>query len=318
MTAALEARYRRALRWYPRRWRADNEDAILGVLLDGATERDRPRAAEVLDLAANGLRARLEPLDRMLPSTVRDRASDLALGLGFGVAFVLLLMQEWAPWATSVEPWIPAPAGVGPFAGWGGLLYSVWVTAFLLIVSGFSRTGRWLLVASIPFSILLVSFASTTEWQRPPALALAAMGSLALITALGRPLARRTSWLPLALAALVTLASVIFSFVSNVEVTTRVTAVEAWRGLIFGNGAGEWYLWALITLAAIAAIARRWSWFGAAALLSVPWLGICLVQLIDSGHSLLLVGVILLVFAVFVAMCAWHARGYRLVIQRVH
>lgn len=37
----LEIRYRQALRWYPRSWRAANADAVVGVLLDVADAEGR-------------------------------------------------------------------------------------------------------------------------------------------------------------------------------------------------------------------------------------------------------------------------------------
>ena len=50
---ALEQQYRTALRWYSTNWRLQNEDAMLGTLLDAAEGEDRvtPRKRELANLA---------------------------------------------------------------------------------------------------------------------------------------------------------------------------------------------------------------------------------------------------------------------------
>lgn len=57
----LEDRYRRLLRWYPRSWRAELEEVMLGTLLDAAEHRGdaRPRPAEAWSLRVNGAGERL-------------------------------------------------------------------------------------------------------------------------------------------------------------------------------------------------------------------------------------------------------------------
>ena len=62
MTASsgLEQGYRRLLAWYPRAFRRDHADEILGVLMAGAGEgQRRPRLAEAADLLWSGLKMRL-------------------------------------------------------------------------------------------------------------------------------------------------------------------------------------------------------------------------------------------------------------------
>jgi hypothetical protein len=57
----LERRYRRLLRVYPRWYRAEREDEILGVLMDRATpEQGRPTAWDTFDLVWAGLGRRLQ------------------------------------------------------------------------------------------------------------------------------------------------------------------------------------------------------------------------------------------------------------------
>ncbi|MEO3854945.1 hypothetical protein [Acrocarpospora sp. B8E8] len=57
---ALEARYRRLLRWYPQAHRAMHEEEMLGVLMAGAEPgRTRPKVAESADLIRGAVRIRL-------------------------------------------------------------------------------------------------------------------------------------------------------------------------------------------------------------------------------------------------------------------
>jgi len=57
-----EAAYRRWLRWYPREFRREHADELLGVLLAETGPDDRgPRPVECLDLVRGGLSMRLRP-----------------------------------------------------------------------------------------------------------------------------------------------------------------------------------------------------------------------------------------------------------------
>jgi hypothetical protein len=57
----LERRYRRLLALYPRAFRCDHEEEMLGVLLAGAGGRRYPGVAEVLDLFRSATWARFRP-----------------------------------------------------------------------------------------------------------------------------------------------------------------------------------------------------------------------------------------------------------------
>lgn len=54
----LSQQYRRALRWYPKRWREEHEEALIGVLLDQAEAQGRNRISRTdrRDLIRHGLR----------------------------------------------------------------------------------------------------------------------------------------------------------------------------------------------------------------------------------------------------------------------
>lgn len=78
----VEAAYRRWLRWYPRQFRREHADELLGVLLAGTGPDCRgPRPVECLDLVRGGLSMRLRP--RVSRS---DRAGFAAVRLMYLVA----------------------------------------------------------------------------------------------------------------------------------------------------------------------------------------------------------------------------------------
>jgi len=61
-SADLERRYRRWLRWYPKSFRHDHEEEMLGVLMAGArADQGRPELTECVALMASALGVRLRP-----------------------------------------------------------------------------------------------------------------------------------------------------------------------------------------------------------------------------------------------------------------
>jgi len=325
VTPALEARYRRALRWYPASWRAANEDVIVGTLLDGAEGRVAPRAGELANLVVHGMVARVAPLGRVLPASVRNAASTLALGFGFGLAVVMLVMQEWAPWATEIPTYYPTPSATepvlmelaGPFSGWGGVLYLAWVAAFVLFALGLTIVARWLLVATVPFSVLIVlAHDGIDVWFRPTSEGLVILGSLALIVAIGRPFSRRTSWLPFAAVALYAGLGVLLPLLRNVEITTRLDPRSMWNFVDVTQSIFAWTIYIIAGTILIALAARQWKWAGAMVVVSLPLVGVSLARLVDNGYdgsAVVLIGVVALGVGAIVAA---RMSGLRLVVVR--
>ena len=317
MSPSLEQRYRRALRWYPSKWRAANGDVIVGTLLDGAEGRETPRRGELVNLAANGLLTRFSAIANLLPAGVRDRASSVALGFGTGVVLVMLVVQEWAPWATP-DPYYPAPANaIGPFHGWGGVLYCVWVVSFVLASVGASRAARVVLATSIIFAIALSGMYTDSWWLRPTNFALAVLGALAFIVAMGNPRGFRGGRVFMLASAIFGAGWVLVPFARNVEWTTLVTPREIWSMAVYGSGNGPMLMFWLLVFAVVAFIARKWSWFGALALLATPWVGLALATLSrqTGGGELVLAGA-LVAGCIVAALVILYVRGYRVAIVR--
>lgn len=77
----LERQYRKAVSWFPRAWRRENEDALIGLLLDQADGQGRVRvsAADRRNLAWNGLRQRVAATPIVLIGAVFVLVAVLAL-----------------------------------------------------------------------------------------------------------------------------------------------------------------------------------------------------------------------------------------------
>lgn len=82
---SLETQYRALLRWYPRAWRAANEEVVLGTLLDTAEARGRarPTRSEAWSLRMNGLGERFS-------TSFAAIAAVLAIGTSFAGVTLLI------------------------------------------------------------------------------------------------------------------------------------------------------------------------------------------------------------------------------------
>lgn len=152
----LEARYRRLTRWYPRTWRAANEDAFVGTLLDVADAEGRaaPTRQERLDIVGHAVSARL---DRIVVPHVRDAGSTIALTMGTGFALAEFLVSSWAPWIHGN----PAPESlvqVGLFRDTGFVFAALWLVALAAALA-----GRWA-VGRIALTVCILAAVVTPYW----------------------------------------------------------------------------------------------------------------------------------------------------------
>jgi hypothetical protein len=152
----LEQQYRGALRWYPKKWRTANEDAMVGTLLDIADDNERfmPARGELANLRANGLGERLGSLGRILPSSVRSRTGVWMLGLGSAISLVGLFFAGWTfaeVDGTYRQVWTLGELAKNIVAGQG--LYLVWIAAAVAASFGARRVSMWIVLATIPVSI---------------------------------------------------------------------------------------------------------------------------------------------------------------------
>jgi hypothetical protein len=91
--AELERGYRRLLAWYPKEFRRENGQEILGVLLARARDgQRRPGLAESADLIRNGLWMRLRPGVPRSARTVRAAVRLMYAGAAASTANLIMLL----------------------------------------------------------------------------------------------------------------------------------------------------------------------------------------------------------------------------------
>ena len=279
MSAVLEARYRAALRWYPRAWRAENADAIVGTLLDQAEAdgRSTPLRGELRNLASSGMSRRFESL---APQVVRDRVAAITLAIGFGGALIMFLFGEWAPFATRgpFNQWMsltpgeysaPSSVGFGPFASVLVIVYGLWIVAFVLVLLRFSRTAIAALLVTLP----VLAWARTLRFDdigslQPTTFTLLVFGGLAVLASIGRParVGRRT----LVAVAAASVATAVTWMLAGPITTLHEGRIlpSSMLVVLFAPAIGG----LLLIAAGIAGAAGRRAWSVSALVAASPWL----------------------------------------------
>jgi len=93
----LERAYRRLLAWYPRKFRHENEQEILAVLIAGAPPgQRRPGLAEAADLIRSGLWLRLRPSVPRSARTVRAAVKLMYAGAAVSTVNLIILLAVFA------------------------------------------------------------------------------------------------------------------------------------------------------------------------------------------------------------------------------
>jgi len=284
MSNDLERRYRRLLRAYPRRWRAERGEELLAVLLAEAADsgRCRPSQAEVVDLALNGLTARGREAMRPFSAKLRARVAALSLAGGAALAAVCLACGE----LSLIKGPVPAVsyrsmATFGPFLTLGALLYLGWLAVLLLTAAGRLRpsanTGLVLLLLSGG-----VAASSITARSHPVAAAPVYVpllfAALSVPFCLGRVELTRAGRRRLAAGSAVLGGALVWVAAPRAGQEAFGTEDPRWvfyRG--WGHGiqliSRDTWILVLIALTAAALVSRRRpGWFTAVLVAALPWL----------------------------------------------
>jgi hypothetical protein len=266
----LEAPYRRALRWYPKKWRAANEDAVIGTLLDQAEgeNRIRPARGELSDLRAGAVITRIGPLGR-IPAPVRDRAAALAFGLGGGIAIATLVAMVTQK-ATAQRPFFEGVPTIGPFFGWGFVYYLVWAIALIAGFAGSRWAARTIAFAAIVIAIgLRLSPANQYFDHAPTTTTLVFIGMQTLLSLAGNPFRSHTGRLWIAAGTACWAAFIGFTLWYQHATLGGV----AGRTDPFIGPLWQWLYWIApfaLVLALVLRGARQSPWAGAILILLVP------------------------------------------------
>jgi len=320
MSGELEQRYRRALSWYPRRWRDANEDAVVGTLLDVADESGErtPSKSDLRSLRLHGLAAHFTFLGRILTPAIRDRVSAIALGTGFALsawaAFFEVANARGLDRFSSLSGHGTATT-FGPFVSLGIILYLTWLIAFTTSFLGRPWLLRLLLVATIPAAIVARVVSEQLGMNLfPSTTTVLLLEMFALLALLGtpRPTARWRIWIGLSAVVAVALITWVlrgtYGFLDtgdNVTYFGRYFFFQA--GPIGGVIAG--YCAAGAGVAILCLLLQRWTWAAVVTISMLPWFALYLSR--DPGDFAFWTAAAI-VLAVVAMAIALRARGLRI------
>lgn len=297
---SLEQSYRRLLRAYPRRWREEHGEELLGVLLELAPDdQTGPTGREALDLIWNGLRARSAGAIDWLPVNLRERVGLLSLGGGAALSAYCLLFGEYV---------VPEERGsallrLGPIYSAGSLLYAAWVAATVLAVTGLLKRLRRVagLLMSLVALLIGVHILSPGLVTMPPLHLLGLLGGLSGLGLLTPRTPKRADRAMLGLTA-ATLGVGICSMSAGVLLNGG-GGYTFYRWTIPNLADGSWLIAAAIMMSGAIASLRRPGWALATAVASVPWICFALLFVIRNGPhaepAILFLGAVLVVGMLF-------------------
>ena len=317
MSAVLENQYRRTLRWYPSSWRAQNEEAVIGTLLDVAEgeNRSQPRLSEQLNLAVNGLLTRI---GIFLPAGVRDGVAGVALATGTAFAATYFVFVDWTPWtAADRAKFLPSNHNFGPFVNMGVILCALWGLGFLLAVFGRYQFTRVIMVISIlaAVAIPVVSRLPFAGWNPPSSTNLGFLGLLAAFSLIGTPRhrVRLAGGTGIALAILVALYEQSGAF-NRFYMGDRAF----WERIVYSTNLGQWLVAAFLVAVGFALAGRR-ATAAVIAISTLPWAAAWLVGIAVTEYSKVatLSGVALLIAGlVTVGIAVLKRSGFEIIIRR--
>ncbi|RNI21682.1 hypothetical protein [Flexivirga caeni] len=91
---SLERRYRRLPKCYPASYRADHEEEMISVLIDGAASgQEHPKPAESADLVRHGLGERLARLGDQIPGPWERKHAKAMFPIRLGIALWLCVLS---------------------------------------------------------------------------------------------------------------------------------------------------------------------------------------------------------------------------------
>lgn len=180
--------YQQLMRWYPADWRERNSEALIGVMLDQADERNHsgPSFADRASIILGGLR------ERLLSPGRRNGRTVSVLGLGTAFAALYLYYVAWSP-SVSIA------GAIWPFSNSLVIPASLMGLAFAVSMTPWTRVARFLALASALSAISIGILGAWFGWQGPSWYTVALFAGFALLGALP---SQRTSTLFFALLGL--------------------------------------------------------------------------------------------------------------------
>jgi hypothetical protein len=167
--SVLAARYRVLLLAYPRAYRRQRGEEILGTCLEAASgDQAWPSPGDAFDLLRHGSRERLRLSFDHRPAQLLRMVAVPAMAMSASFALVAVVFGELPVWGS--DPGLNANQfGYGPFETTGVWAYAFALAATLALVAGRTRASRRL--AALVCVAVAVSFllAGPNVWGRPNA-----------------------------------------------------------------------------------------------------------------------------------------------------
>ena len=237
--SALESQYRRLLRWYPKQWRARNEAAVTGALLDKAENEGRtaPTFDDRASLALGGLHERFLRVER--PSVVTVAA--------FGAAAAFSI---WYVSIISWSPQIPAYAGtLGSFSNPAVTTGVVYLVALALVLARRVQLARITAIVGVLWAITLLVLNLSLGWMGPGESASALFVGFGIVAALGV-----SRWRELAAFVVAIVAAGLSVATAQIAVMTYpfVFVAQFWIATVIAIAAGA----AAVLIMAISVVSR--------------------------------------------------------------
>ncbi len=120
-----EVRFQRLLRAYPRSYREERGEEIIGFLLEASAAGDDVMTRDAADIVVHGFQLRLGLTSERFAGRVLALAAAPGLVMGAVFALAMFVFGEWLPVVTGA----PILLRFGPFWTIGPVVYLVWVLA---------------------------------------------------------------------------------------------------------------------------------------------------------------------------------------------
>jgi hypothetical protein len=317
----LEQTYRRTLRWYPRKWRATNEDAVLGTLLDVADEAHRtaPAKGELANLRASGIAGRMGVFGRVLSPAIRNRVSAIALGTGvaisgWGIVFGMTNGQTVGNFYNFYG--VGPSRTFGPFTSLSIILYLLWALAFVASLIGPAIVMRVLLVATFPAAIVARVVSEHLGMNLFPSTTTVLMLELfALLAVFGSPRPRAQWRIWVGVSAAIAIASLTWILWRGHYLPTVNGYFFYEREFLFRCPPFVTWICAGAAVIVTACLAiQRWMWATVVTISALPWLALYV-----SGNpgDLIFWSVTAVLLALAAAAISLRMAGYRIHITKV-
>ena len=154
----IEDEYRRLLRWYPKAWRDQNEDVVVGTFLENARDHRQtyPTVEDRRSIMLAGLGQRA--------TGTGQRSLVATIALAAGVAFAVFYSG-----AISWDPAHSFNGYVGPFTNPSFIVGLLLAVALILNIRCVTAAARMVAAVAITTSLVLGLLAWSFEWLGPSA-----------------------------------------------------------------------------------------------------------------------------------------------------